>query len=370
MSNEPFYVAIHEFTDKGVEVICSDSIPFLSKSELTTIGNYYSVILGGSKSEQKPKGLLFGPLPLAYHHEWLSLIHATYIRDPTLRDPRAARNEYMTSCFVQIIFPVMKDKIFTEARESIQIVIDDWFQNIQEVSHITINALEKLKIQLLRVIQAEEVKIEKKSIDESIKVLVGKNIEFLDYVGRSLNRHLRIGIFGTENTVMTLFRTAMHQYFEELLSFSTSDDGMIMTCRFNRLFMDGGVLKHKSDVQYLRKLPSLTHTNHWKTRPKFLDGAMFIFDANNDKTLIHSLIREGNAICFEDAPLSLILLHDDSSDQKPEELFIKLGITEIIATLPERTISLLDVPTSTRMERLGIALIDFTEKVVESLQQA
>jgi hypothetical protein len=149
------YISCFEFTDIGIELLASENIPSFDNAELTVVANYFSIIFGQNlcnNFNEEGSGKLFGPLPVAYRNNMLSLIYGSTIRDKKLKDERIIQNDHYTPFFVMIFFPTEFDHLFSISRVSISKMIDKWCSTRYKVEKITIDSLTELKNDLQKLV--------------------------------------------------------------------------------------------------------------------------------------------------------------------------------------------------------------------------
>jgi len=354
------YLTCFEFTDRGMEVLTTQNIPFLEEYELSAIGNYYALVVGASADTGH--GLLFGPLPVAYHHDQLVFIYGNQIKDERIKDDRVKKAGHMTPCFILIFFPVYHDGLLSSLRLSIKGIMDKWFINRLKAEDIDLGSLDDLKARLLDMLAKEFKKSEEMKIPESTKMILGKNIDFLDTVGNSLERPLRIGLFGSTPNVLTALQGAVKDNFSSLIGMNSSKDGNLVIYRFPDLYIESGFINPANQLD-LKKTASLADFPNWKGFSKKFDGFLLAIqypDSPDDiitKNIQTALKETGNR-----CPVSLLIRYGPSFDGDISSTPIPMAIAEATG----RTISLVELKTDT--EGIETAIIDLVENIVTSLQ--
>ncbi|MFX1253811.1 MAG: hypothetical protein ACFFCZ_19530 [Promethearchaeota archaeon] len=352
------FLSFYEFTDKGIELTLSEDIPFLKKPELELIGTYYSMIFQTSQPDQ---ALLFGPLPVAYHYDQLVFVYANEIKDENMKDSRVVNRGYMTPLFILIFFPTQYDQICSRSRIVIQKTLSEWFLRTEDIKEITLESLKNLKSLLTEAILKEEKQFTTSQVSASIKTVLGKNIDFLNTIGRSLGRPLRIGIFGSTNDELLLLQSAISQIFPLLRGMNTSSDEKFVVYRFSDLYIEGGTLETKELVDF-KKTVALMHTSSWKNVPKHFDGILLTIPIPSDGEVItkniQTVLRNTPNFC----PISLFIRYNsDYSDG-----ISTTPIPKAISEADKRTISLFEVRDD--QNTIQTALIDLVTKLVPTLQ--
>lgn len=350
-----FNISFFVFTDIGMDLKATQEIPFLRQGELSTIGNYYSIILGASN---ETNGLLFGPLPVAYHHDYLVFIYGNHIRDPTLKDKRARENDFMTPCFVLLFFEVEWDRTVGRFRQTIKARMDQWFSQMKEVTDVTPGKLNDLDLIMMEEIGRELKKIEQTAILSPIRTALGKNIDFLDTIGHSLRRNIRIGFFGPRDLLFPLLRAAVFENFTGLEVMDTSKSDRWVVYGFENLCIEGVHLSSTDSLNLKTNVePAL------KKCPKDFDGVLLAVvvpetPPNLVKKNIQTVLRGTPERC----PLSLLVIYENGGNGD----IAKTGVPEAISEAMDRTVSLIE----DRDGRTDIqsVIINLVENIVPSLR--
>ncbi len=352
------FLSCYEFTDKGIELTLSEDIPFLKKPELELIGTYYSMIFQSSQPDQ---ALLFGPLPVAYHYDQLVFVYTNEIRDENMKDPRIVSKGYLTPLFILIFFPAQYDQICSRSRTAIQKTLGEWFLTKENIKEITLESLKGLKTLLSEAILQEQKQFAISQVSDSLKTVLGKNLDFLNTIGRSLGRPLRIGIFGSTNDELLLLQSAINQIFPLLRGMNTSSDEKFIVYRFSDLYVEGGTLEAKEIVDF-KKTVALTNTTSWKNVPKHFDGILLTIPIPSDPEVItkniQTVLRNTPNYC----PISLFIRYNSDYSSSISTTPIPKAISEA----DKRTISLIEVRND--QNTIQTALIDLVTKLVPTLQ--
>ncbi|MFX0093210.1 MAG: hypothetical protein ACFFBD_15740 [Candidatus Hodarchaeota archaeon] len=346
-----------EFTDKGIEILLSQNIPYLKDFELKNIGNYYTIIFGNSCFDH---GLLFGPLPVAYHHDQLVFLYGNTIKDESLTDPRVVRDDHLTPFFVLVFFPVGFDQLFSRCRVSIRATIDEWLYDKREVKAITHECLNGLKVRLTEVVLREQALMENSQTQRSLPTALTKNIEFLNTIGHSLGRSLRVGVFGSAQCIFPILQSAVAQNFLSLCSMNTSTSGKTVVYRFPNLFIEAGTLE-VNEVLDFKQTAALTNINPWNNYPKEFDGILLVIKIPNSKEVIIKNIQTILQKTPNRCPISLFICYDSNYSRE----IASTPIPEVISEASDRTISLLE--SKKGYDMVETALIDLVEKIIPFL---
>lgn len=351
------YMSCFEFTDIGIELLISQEIPFLKQVELISIGNYYSVIFGTITNKE---GLLIGPLPVAYHHDQLSFIYSNMVKDDTIKDARVVREGNLTPVFLMVFFPVYYDHLFSQYRKNLQILLNNWFKNKRDVKDITKESLDELNADLTERAKKEFERIKNLKQNNSPTAL-SNNITFLETIGNTLGRIIRLGIFGSTQDVLPTLRNAVKQNFDLLCASNSSTEKDYFSYRFPHLIIEGGKLE-ASEILNLKKPKLLNVNTWWKGYPDDFDGIFLSIDIPSTNEVIinniKNILRETTSSC----PISLLVRY--ASDYQGD--ISTTPIPKVILEARDRTISLIE--SKHDQKKAEIAIIDVIEKLVPILK--
>ncbi|MFX0092629.1 MAG: hypothetical protein ACFFBD_12775, partial [Candidatus Hodarchaeota archaeon] len=253
------------------------------------------------------------------------------------------------------------DSLYSRCRTQIQNTIDDWFCDKESVNSITLKSLNKLKMRLADAIFLEQKRVESSEISVSLRSLLGMNLDFLNTIGRSMDRLLRIGVFGSTKDEHILLQNAVNNIFPLLQGMDTSTDGKFTIYRFSNLYIERGSLEIDELIDF-KKITTLTNISSWKNVPKDFDGILLTISIPGITEVITKNIQVILRKTPTGCPIALFIRY--SSDFSGE--ISDTPIPKAIAEAGGRTISLVEARDD--KNSIQTALIDFVAKIVYALQ--
>ncbi|MFX0092246.1 MAG: hypothetical protein ACFFBD_10830 [Candidatus Hodarchaeota archaeon] len=351
------HIASYRFSDKGIELHLSEAIPFVDANELVMLGTQYSFLFGNT---QPHRGLLIGPLPVAYHYDRLVFVYGNMIKDESVKDERVIRDDYLAPYFILLFFPTSFDPVFSRCRVNIKTVIDRWFKaKCRNIKNVSVTQLQDLNVEITKLVTNEQESMYVSS--NIIQTVVGKHIEFLNTIGRSLNRTLYMGIFG-DYKIINLLHSGVGQNYSMIRALNSSKDGRFYVYRFPHLIIEEGKL---DDNQFLdfKTTRFLSQFKWWDDCPTEFDGILFTVNIPDDPRKITKNIQMVLTKTPNYCPISLVVNYASDHSGK----LLSTPIPGAIVEAKDRTISLVEIKSpEDQVER---ALIELFEKIIKSLQE-
>jgi hypothetical protein len=335
------HTILSSFSDTGMTLAHETEIPNITESELKTITNYYSIILNNTNKNEG----LYGPLPIAYHTEYLVYIYTFYIKDTRVRDERIINNDYMVPANLLILFPTYAESIANQIRLKITQGIKAWKANFTEIQKISKKHINNLNTSLTYSLNKES-SIQEMSETEKVSVVLSKSIELLYNVSNFRKNALKILIAGTDDLLVPLARKAFLDKNSRIIDGFSTENG-VMTFKLGNV----NIKVLKTDAQK----PNLN-----KHLSNELDGVMYFGNFSTDEySEIHSqqlgeIIKSTNQNCLVSFAIS----------QKEQPIEIeKTRVPEYLAKAKGRIISLFDL--ANKNMNIGRAIIESLDKLVE-----
>jgi hypothetical protein len=340
-SNIQIYTILSSFTDLGMKVFHDNNIPDISEEELKTIANYYSIILNHSPNEEG----LYGPLPVAYHTEYLVYIYTFNLKDTSVTDPRVVLNDNMVPASILIIFPTYAESFANQVRTKLANGIKVWKSKFKEVKEITKKHINKLNTSIGYTIN-KEYSLREMTETEKISVVLSKSIELLFNVSNYNDNKMNLLIAGTDDSLGNLTKKVFLNKNSKIIDGYTTDNGT-MTFKLGKV-----------SIKVLKIDPHKPNLN--KHLSNELNGVMYFGNFSTDEFAeIHSqqleeIVKNTNQQCL----ISFAISQTDSP--------IKIENTrlpEYLAKAKGRTINLFDLANDNM--NVGRAILESLDKLVD-----
>ena len=334
------FLCLLSFTDRGVDPFRTMEMPFLDEKELMLIGNYYSIVVGQADTEG-----LYGPLPVAYHTEYLLYVYTFKIKNKNAKDQRIIKSDYIVPASLLILFPTTDEYYANQSRDKIANGIKVWRTKFTDISEITRKQLDALNSSLAFAMEKEKNQ-QVMSETEKITVVLSKSIELLHNVSNYHNKQLKILIAGTDKALLQLSRMAFLNRNGQLIDSFSSDRNSLKISLGKINFQIVNVDDEKPNVQ--------------KYLSNDLAGVMYFGNYENEKLgNIHS--QQLEEIIKHTNQNSLISF---AISQNKEPIAVdQTKLPEYLSKGIGRTISLFDLANENM--NIGRAILESLDKLVE-----
>ncbi len=337
------YTAISSFSHSGMEISYDPRIPNMKDHDLLNLANYYSVILNYGEST----GALYGPLPIAYHTEYLLYVYTFETKDPKVIDLRIKRNDNLVPAFLLIFFPTNAENYTTKARDNISQEITTWIKQFNTIQDFNDKQINILSSQIETLIYKEQSQFTLSEIEEA-NVVIGKSFELLHNVVKYKDKPVKLLISGTDDLLLSIARKAIFESNSSLITKYKMEDNKI---EFKLKNIEGNILLTSDDSPNVHKylsnnLDGVLHFANFST-PRSSD-------AHTNELL--KIIKQTSQNCI----ISFAFCQTD--------IPIKIGETKIPEVLKEgigRTISLIDLAQT--KNTISTTILEFLDKIVESI---
>lgn len=336
------YTALSSFTEKGMEIIYNPKVPRLDDNDLRKIANYYSIILNYGENKA-----LYGPLPVAYHTEYLLYVYTFSIKNEKIQDERIIKNDNLVPTFLLIFFPTSHESYTSKARDNISLNITNWLTQFTELQNITEKKINNLNSQIETAVYNEKNQYALSEIEEA-NVVIGKSMELLYNVVKYQDKPVKILISGTDDLLLSIARKAIIENNSLGLRYYKFDNDKI---EFKFDNADGLILVTTPESPQTHKFLSNN-----------LDGVLHFGNFSTPKTTedhtneLQKIIRQTSQTCI----ITFVI----SQNKSP----IKINDTAIPDVLKEckgRSISLIDL--AQEKNTISTSIIEFLDNVIESI---
>ena len=337
------HTALSAFSDTGMSIFHDPLIPDIKSHDLLNIANYYSVILNFGESG----GALYGPLPVAYHTEYLLYVYTFEIKNHKATDKRILKNEGVVPAFLLIFFPTAAESFTSKARDNISIEISNWLEQFGEVNEINKAQINTLSGQIEAAIFKEQSQFTLSEIEEA-NVVLGKSVELLYNVVKYQDKPIKLLISGTDEILLPIIRKAIFEKNSSLITYYKNDDNKT---EFKCNKIEGTILLTSTENPTVHKhlsnsLDGVIHFANFST-PQSIE-------AHTDE--LHKIIKQTSKNCT----ISFVISQTDQP--------LRINETRIPAVLQDgvgRSISLIDLgqPKYT----ISTSIIEFLDKIIESI---
>ncbi|NHJ05076.1 MAG: hypothetical protein EAX90_09645 [Candidatus Heimdallarchaeota archaeon] len=337
------YTSISTFSKKGMEIYHDPKIPKITYQDLSNLANYYSIVLNYGESS----GALYGPLPIAYHTEFLLYVYTFKIQDPSVKDERIIKNNGIIPASLLIFFPTITENYSARARDKISTEISNWVVQFSKIQDVSKKHIDNISLQIETAIYKEQTQYELSEIEEA-NVVIGKSIELLHNVTKYQQKPVKILISGTDEILISIAQKAIFENNSSLVSYYKYDDGKI-DYKLNNI--EGSVLLTTAESPNIHKYLSSN-----------LDGVIhFANFSSPQSTAAHTdelekIIKQTNQNCI----VSFVIAQTNTP--------IKINDTKIPEVLKEgigRSISLIDL--GQQKNTISTSIIEFLDKLIESI---
>ena len=318
-------------------------IPDIKSHDLLNIANYYSVILNFGESG----GALYGPLPVAYHTEYLLYVYTFEIKNLKVTDKRILKRDGVVPAFLLIFFPTAAESFTSKARDNISLEISNWQEQFGEVNEINKEQINTLSGQIEAAIFKEQSQFTLSEIEEA-NVVLGKSVELLCNVVKYQDKPVKLLISGTDEILLAITRKAIIENNSSLITYYKNEDNKTI---FKTNNIEGKILLTSVDNPTVHKhlsndLDGIIHFANFSTP--------LSIETHTDE--LHRIIKQTSKNCT----ISFVISHTDQP--------LRISETRIPVVLQDgvgRSISLIDLgqPKYT----ISTCIIEFLDKVIESL---
>ncbi len=340
------YVVLTAFSDKGMEIYGPVTNFEISKSELMNIANYYSVILGISEKE----GALYGPLPVAYHLEYLLFLYSFQIQNPHVKDARVKKGDKVPASIL-IFYPTFIDGYAVKCRKDFLDALNSWSKGIVKVNDFTKEKAEEIR-NLLNMRLKKELQLKQDEEKPDTNIVIEKNIQLLETVAlRSGRNNISLICAGLNEKFFDLFKeVVLRENYDSVEEYRKID--------LNQLYIRLPHLElHLVDIS-----TELSTFN--KLINKNTDGILYFADFSNrqkeekNEEQLNKIISDTKEDC--------VLCYAISNTK--EKLAIKgTKLPLILQKATGRTLSIIDL--ADEKNTMEIAIIEFIEKVIEQITE-
>ncbi|MCK5157694.1 MAG: hypothetical protein KAR08_00940 [Candidatus Heimdallarchaeota archaeon] len=337
------HTALSAFSDTGMAIFHDPKIPNIKSHDLLNIANYYSVILNFGESG----GALYGPLPVAYHTEYLLYVYTFEIKNQKVSDKRILKRDGVVPAFLLIFFPTAAESFTSKARDNISIEISNWLEQFGEVNEINKEQINILSGQIEAAIFKEQSQFTLSEIDEA-NVVLGKSVELLCNVVKYQDKPVKLLISGTDEILLAITRKAIIENNSSLITYYKNKDNKTI---FKTNNIEGKILLTSVDNPTVHKhlsndLDGIIHFANFSTP--------LSIETHTDE--LHRIIKQTSKNCT----ISFVISQTDQP--------LKISETRIPVVLQDgvgRSISLIDLgqPKYT----ISTSIIEFLDKVIESI---
>ncbi|MFX0093105.1 MAG: hypothetical protein ACFFBD_15210, partial [Candidatus Hodarchaeota archaeon] len=232
-----------------------------------------------------------------------------------------------------------------------------WLYENRDVENLNHENLTYLKVQITNLVLEEQMMIDSSLLSDSIYITLSKNIDFLNTIGHSLGRPLRLCILGSISGIFPIFQKAIGQNFSALCAMNRSIKGNTAMYRFRNLLIEIQILEPDEIIDFKENV-FLTNVAPWKEFPKEFDGILLIIKIPGNDEIITKNIKKIVQQTPNKCPISLVIDYDSHYHGEISDTPIPNAISETIG----RTISLLETKANKKI--IETALIDIVEKMV------
>ncbi len=346
MNNEikpKVFTVVSTFTDIGMEVFHVPSIPNITYHDLLNIANYYSVILNVGES----KGGLYGPLPVAYHTEYLLYLYTFTIQNMNVFDQRVKENDNIVPSFLLIFFPTAYDGFAGKARNKIAKLISRWLIQFSSIDDFGQDVLAKLSMEIDHTILSEKDANKFSEIEKST-VVIGKSIKLLYNLSQYEKKPVKLLSVGDDDLIFSVVREAIIGKNSKLLTYFKYENN-VMDIKLGNLT--------------IRVLNLKENTNIGKFVSNDLNGILYYrnFTTNSLKEKVSkdlgTIIKNTANHCI----ISVVLKDKNR---------INLGTTSIPEVLKGalgRTISIIDLNQPNMS--IGVAMMELNARVIDVINK-
>ena len=337
------HTALSAFSDTGMAIFHDPLIPDIKSHDLLNIANYYSVILNFGESG----GALYGPLPVAYHTEYLLYVYTFEIKNLKVTDKRILKNEGVVPAFLLIFFPTAAESFTSKARDNISLDMSNWLEQFGEVNEINKAQINTLSGQIEAAIFKEQSQFTLSEIEEA-NVVLGKSVELLYNVVKYQDKPIKLLISGTDEILLPIIRKAIFEKNSSLITYYKNDDNKT---EFKCNKIEGTILLTSTENPTVHKhlsnsLDGVIHFANFST-PQSIE-------AHTDE--LQKIIKQTSKNCT----ISFVISQTDQP--------LRINETRIPAVLQDgvgRSISLIDLgqPKYT----ISTSIIEFLDKIIESI---
>ncbi len=337
------HTALSAFSDTGMSIFHDPMIPDIKSHDLLNIANYYSVILNFGESG----GALYGPLPVAYHTEYLLYVYTFEIKNLKVTDKRILKNEGVVPAFLLIFFPTAAESFTSKARDNISLDMSNWLEQFGEVNEINKAQINTLSGQIEAAIFKEQSQFTLSEIEEA-NVVLGKSVELLYNVVKYQDKPIKLLISGTDEILLPIIRKAIFEKNSSLITYYKNED---KKTEFKCNNIEGTILLTSTENPTVHKhlsnsLDGVIHFANFST-PQSIE-------AHTDE--LQKIIKQTSKNCT----ISFVISQTDQP--------LRINETRIPAVLQDgvgRSISLIDLgqPKYT----ISTSIIEFLDKIIESI---
>jgi hypothetical protein len=335
------FSALTSFTDQGMELTHDYTISKLKNSEIQVIANYYSIIFNASEKQEG----LFGPLPVAYHTEYLLYVYTFTIRDKAVKDERIQRNNNKVNASLLIFFPINLENLANKTRQKITEGIKTWKAKFTEIQQITTKEIDKLNLSITYAMSRENIQLEMSESDK-ISVVLSKSVELLYNVNNYQEKTIKFVIAGTDDLLFSLSRKIFLTKNASIVDHFTHNDNY-MEIKAGKL--EFNIIKLNAQKPQIQKYLS-----------NDISGIMYFGNFSTPELMdIHSqqleeILKNTNKNC---------LISFAMSQNEQSVIIEETSLPIFLQKATGRTLTLFDLANEDM--NLGKAIIETMEKMVE-----
>lgn len=346
MYNGKPIVTVTALGDTGIEVYnVSRNNPF-DNLELIRIVNYYAMILGINETE----GMLYGPLPVAYHVEFLMYIYTLRIVNPHITDPRAIRNNKVVPASIIIFFSTSINGIASKCRQDVNTFLNQWIKQFRTVDDIKQHHLVEVEEYIHSRFKQEQKLYDVQEKADETAVVISKNLLLLQTLASKKNVQVSLLILNALDNLILMVKKAVLVYsYSELQKFEKNQVRCISELANVSLTMFRFSEEPKDYVKHIKKNQT---------------GIFIIIDFSDKDSAKDGiyLLEQALSRTEDQTHISVVLFNVDSMSKLSE-----FGLTELLQGATGRSISLIDL--SKANTSVEIALLDFFEQVAKKISK-
>ncbi|MHA1126810.1 MAG: hypothetical protein ACTSO7_07580 [Candidatus Heimdallarchaeota archaeon] len=335
------YTAFSSFTDKGMSILYDPDVPKMNPTEQRKIANYYSIILNYGEST----GALYGPLPVAYHTEYLLYVYTFQIKNAKVNDERVVKNKSIVPAFLLIYFPTAYETYTSKARDSITNEIKNWLVQFETAQDIKEKKILNLTSQIEAAIFKAQSQFALSEIEEA-NVVVSKSIQLLQNVVKYKEKPTKLLFSGTDDILISIAQSAIIGGNASLVTSYKAEKNKI---DFKFINVEGTVLRTTAEDPNMHKYLS-----------NDLDGVIHFANFSSEKSMEDHTNELAKII--KTTPQKCIISFVISQTDEP----VKINETKLPEVLKEgigRSISLIDL--AQEKNNLSTSIIEFLDKIIE-----
>jgi len=213
-------LAVLVLDDLGLELRASTMMK-ISTEETIAIANFYSPIAEASSAETG----VYGPLPVPKYHEKFNVLVGLFEHyDSKIRNERALSKRGLARCFLLIFYDKKYDYRMSLAQNTILLAIESFFREIEDLSDLTSEQLQKLSDVISQEILEKEDNMRLRDIDDIISEIANR-FNTIEMLSTTLDRRTTIGIISDDLLSYKIFiQSVFHlQNIDFVIEYSLSE---------------------------------------------------------------------------------------------------------------------------------------------------